>query len=87
MDSFYTKGPGAWALTLYIFLRKKKIIAPANSFYPVIILYLCAPSFDSKNVYAAVVELVDTHVSGACGRKAVRVRIPPAAHIYGVNTK
>ena len=26
-----------------------------------------------------MVELVDTHVSGACGRKAVRVRLPPAA--------
>ena len=30
---------------------------------------------------AEVVKLVDTHVSGACGRKAVGVRIPPSAQL------
>gem|GEM_PF-4950459 len=32
-----------------------------------------------QNPNAEVVELVDTHVSEACGRKSVRVRVPLSA--------
>jgi hypothetical protein len=32
-----------------------------------------------KKQIAEVVELVDTHVSGACVRKDMRVRVPPSA--------
>jgi hypothetical protein len=31
------------------------------------------------NNHAEVVELVDAHVSGACGSNPVRVRVPPSA--------
>lgn len=34
-----------------------------------------------QSPFAAVVELVDTHVSGACVRKDMRVRVSPAAHL------
>ena len=36
------------------------------------LFYICVP-------FAEVVKLVDTHVSGACARKGVGVRVPPSA--------
>ena len=37
--------------------------------------------------FAEVVKLVDTHVSGACVREDVGVRVPPSAQIRGSSTE
>ena len=36
---------------------------------------------------AAVAELVDAHVSGACILTSVGVRLPPAAHFFSIDTE
>ena len=41
--------------------------------------YFCEKVFEERSRQAEVVKLVDTHVSEACVREDMRVRVPPSA--------
>lgn len=50
-----------------------------RKFSPHILKKISAEEAQPNSAFAEVVELVDTHVSGACVRKDMGVRVPPSA--------